>query len=77
VSETQRRARKAKQELEMTAEAFTALRIRHIKDILAAASPEEAYDGVLAVRALESVAASLQSLSDTALIEEMEEAYAE
>jgi hypothetical protein len=77
MSDTQRRARKAKQELELTAEAFTALRVRYIKEILAATSPEEAYDGVLAVRALESVAASLQSLSDTALIEEMEEAYAE
>ena len=77
MSETQRRARKAKHELELTAEAFTALRIRHIKEILGATSPEEAYDGVLAVRALDSVAASLQSLSDTALIEEMEEAYAE
>ena len=77
MSETRRRARKAKQELEMTAEAFTALRVRHIKEILEAASPDEAYDGVLAVRALDSVAASLQSLSDTALIEEEAEQYAE
>lgn len=77
MSNAKSRARKAKLELEMTAEAFTALRIRHIKDILGATSPEEAYDGVLAVRALDSVAASLQSLSDTALIEEEAEAYAE
>ena len=77
MSETRRRARKAKQELEMTAEAFTALRVRHIKEILEATSPGEAYDGVLAVRALDSVAASLQSLSDTALIEEEAEQYAE
>ena len=77
MSDTRRRARKAQLELEMTAEAFTALRVRHIKDILGAQSPEEAYDGVLAVRALDSVAASLQSLSDTALIEEEAEQYAE
>ncbi len=73
----QNRARKAKVELELTAEAFTELRIRHIKAILASTSPDEAYDGVLAVRALDSVAESLRSLSDTALIEEMEEQYAE
>lgn len=77
MSNAKSRARKAKLELEMTAEAFTALRIRHIQDILGAQSPAEAYDGVLAVRALDSVAASLQSLSDTALIEEEAEAYAE
>lgn len=77
MSNAKTRARKAGVELEMTAEAFTALRIRHIKEILAATSPEQAYDGVLAVRALDSVAASLQSLSDTALIEEEAEAYAD
>jgi len=70
MSDAKRRATKAKQELEMTSEAFSALRLRLIKETLAADGPDQSFHGVLAVRALDSVVASLQGLSDTALIEE-------
>lgn len=74
---TRGRATKAKKELELASEAFTELRRRYIGEILAATSAEDAYDGVLAVRALDSVTASLEGLVDAALIEEKAEEYAE
>lgn len=60
----------AKQELELTEKAFTELRKRYVDEMLAAQSPEQAYEGALAVRVLDSVRSSLESLLDTALIEE-------
>lgn len=77
MSEAKRVARVAKGELELTRKAFTELRKRHIEEILAATAPEGAYEGVLAVRALDSVVASLEAATDSALIEEEAEQYAD
>lgn len=77
MSDTKRRARKAQVELEMTAEAVGHLRVEYIKGILAAETPEDAFQGVLQVRALDTVVNGLREFSDDLLIEEEAEAYAD
>ena len=66
-----------KTELELTAEAVGHLRVQYIKGILDAETPDQAFQGVLQVRALDTVVNGLREFSDDLLIEEEAEAYAE
>lgn len=77
MSNTKTRARKAGVELEMTAEAVKHLRVKYIQEILDAETPEDAFGGVLRVRALDTVVEGLRTFSDDLLIEEEAEAYAD
>ena len=56
---------RAKGELQLTAKAFDELRKRLLMEIMDAKSADAAWQGVLAMRALNSVTTSLQSLVDT------------
>lgn len=74
MSDTVARAAQARTELQLTGAAFDVLRARLVDEALAATQPDAAYDAVLAVRALDSVRVSLQSVVDTHEIEaKMEE----
>lgn len=60
---------RAKAELQLTATAFNELRARYLTEIMQAQSAEDAWRAVLAMRALNSVTQSLQSLIDTGELE--------
>ena len=77
MSEAQRKARKAKNELEVTKEAFNTLHNDLVEATLDATDAESAYKGVLAVQALRQVRMRMSAAVDAALIEEKAEEYAE
>lgn len=52
-------ALRARAELAMTAKAFDALRKRYLDEMMDAKSPEDGWNAILAMRALNSVAMSL------------------
>lgn len=60
---------RARKELDLTTKAFDALRERYLSELLASQTPEEAYHGVMAVRALDSVMASLDQTIEEPQIE--------
>lgn len=66
----QQEALKATAELELTAKAFNELRMRYLDEIMGAKNAEEAWVAVLALRSLNSVTKSLQSILDTQKLEE-------
>ena len=70
-AENLQRALQADHELKLTAECFARLRERYINDVLNARTPEQAYEGVLSVRVLDSVLRSLKSVIDTAGIDKI------
>lgn len=59
----------AKTELQMTAKAFDELRRRYLDEIMSAQTPEAAWQAVLALRAANSVAASLNQFVTTGELE--------
>ncbi len=75
MSDAKRLARQAKTELDLIGKAFMEMRKRDIEDLLSSTSPDQAYKGVLAVRALDSLRKSLENIMDTALIEEEAETH--
>lgn len=64
------RAHRAAQELEQTNEAFAAVREGVVKKLLDAHDPDEAFKGVLQVRALDEVQSTLQRVIDAGRVEE-------
>jgi hypothetical protein len=66
---TEQAAFRATAELQLTAKAFNELRARYLTEIMQAPSADEAWRAVLALRALNSVTTSLQSLVDTGTLE--------
>lgn len=77
MSETKRRARKAKQELEVTQAAFNSLHADLVEATFEAEDAESAYEAVLAVKALRKVRALMASELDSEMIEEEAEQYAD
>lgn len=71
------RASKAKQELEITQDAFNSLHADLTQATFAAENAEDAYRGVLAVQALKQVRMRMEAELDAALIEEEAEEYAD
>ncbi|MEL7445088.1 MAG: hypothetical protein AAGK02_04660 [Pseudomonadota bacterium] len=55
----------ARRELRLMDAAFSELRDRHINEILRATNADDAFQGVLAVRALDSVVKSLEAPIET------------
>lgn len=77
MSDARRKASKAKQELEITQEAFNSLHKDLLQQTLDASDADSAYQGVLAIQALRQVRKRMASAVDAALIEEEAEEYAD
>ena len=67
--DTAKLAFQARQELSLTAGAFNKLRASYLEELLTATTPDEAYKGVLAVRAIDSVMSSFDAAIETPEIE--------
>lgn len=76
MTDTRARAVKARQELEITAGAFSSLEAKLIQAALDAETAEAAFEAVLARRVLQRVRQDMQTILDTDLMNEEANKYA-